>query len=153
MTSFKPVAALLALACVVPPSIAGAADEVANLHAELQTLKNEYAARVGALEARIEQLESTARTASASTTPTIAAPGAMPAASQPPAAAGSSRSAASSYNPAISLIFAGNYTDVSQDPENWRIAGFMPSGGEVGPGERSFNLGESELVLSANVDP
>lgn len=153
MTSFKPVAALLALACVVPPSIAGAADEVANLHAELQTLKNEYAARVGALEARIEQLESAARTASASTTPTIAAPGAMPAASQPPAAAGSSRSAASSYNPAISLIFAGNYTDVSQDPENWRIAGFMPSGGEVGPGERSFNLGESELVLSANVDP
>ena len=29
----------------------------------------------------------------------------------------------------------------------------MPSGGEVGPGERSFNLGESELTLSANVDP
>ena len=29
---------------------------------------------------------------------------------------------------------------------------FIPSGGEVGPGERSFNLGESELTLSANVD-
>jgi len=33
------------------------------------------------------------------------------------------------------------------------MAGFMPSGGEVGPGERSFNLGESELTASANVDP
>ena len=60
---------------------------------------------------------------------------------------------ASAFNPAISLILAGNYTDVSQDPETWRIAGFMPSGGEAGPGERSFNLGESELTLSASVDP
>ena len=33
------------------------------------------------------------------------------------------------------------------------MAGFMPSGGEVGPGERSFNLGESELTLAASVDP
>ena len=33
------------------------------------------------------------------------------------------------------------------------IAGFIPSGGEVGPGERSFNVGESELTFSANVDP
>jgi hypothetical protein len=29
----------------------------------------------------------------------------------------------------------------------------MPNGGEVGPGERSFNLGESELTVAANVDP
>src|SRR6202008_753593 len=31
--------------------------------------------------------------------------------------------------------------------------GFIPSGGESGPGERSFNLGESELTINANVDP
>ncbi|NJO12921.1 MAG: hypothetical protein HC872_05015 [Gammaproteobacteria bacterium] len=29
----------------------------------------------------------------------------------------------------------------------------LPSGGEIGPGERSFNLGESELTVSANIDP
>ena len=29
----------------------------------------------------------------------------------------------------------------------------MPSGGEVGPGDRSFSLGESEITLSASVDP
>jgi hypothetical protein len=29
----------------------------------------------------------------------------------------------------------------------------MPQGGEVGPGARSFNLGESELTFAANIDP
>ena len=33
------------------------------------------------------------------------------------------------------------------------IAGFMPNGGEIGPGERSFSLGESELTFAASVDP
>ncbi len=142
MTSFMPVAALMALACAVLPAIAEAADDVADLRAELLALKNEYASRVGLLEARIEQLESAPEPIAAQV-----------AQQQPPLAAAGSRSAPSVFNPAISLIFSGNYTDVSQDPENWRVAGFMPSGGEVGPGERSFNLGESELVLSANVDP
>ena len=64
-----------------------------------------------------------------------------------------SGTAATAFNPAISLILGGSYTDTSQDPETWSIGGFIPSGGEVGPGERSFNLGESELTLSANVDP
>ena len=141
MTRILPVAALLALACVALPSIADAADDVADLRAELQALKNEYATRVALLEARVVQLES------------APAPIATQTAQQPPPPAAGSRSAASAFNPAISLILAGNYTDVSQDPESWRIAGFMPSGGEVGPGEQSFNLGESELTLSANVDP
>jgi hypothetical protein len=141
MKSFMRVAAHLALACVLLPSIAEAADDVAALRAELQALKNEYAARVGSLEARIGELES------------APAPVAPQAAQQQSAPGAGSRSAASAFNPAISLILAGNYSDVSKDPESWRIAGFMPSGGEVGPGERSFNLGESELALSASVDP
>jgi hypothetical protein len=33
------------------------------------------------------------------------------------------------------------------------MSGFIPSGGEVGPGERSFNLDESELTVAASVDP
>jgi hypothetical protein len=63
------------------------------------------------------------------------------------------RSSAAAFNPAVALILAGNYADISEDPASWQISGFMPSGGEVGPGERSFNLGESELTLNANVDP
>lgn len=140
MTRILPVAALIALAGIVPSAFAEATDDVAALRAELQNLKDDYATRVGALEARIDQLES------------APAPMAAPVAQQP-SPAGDSRSAASAFNPAISLILAGNYADVSQDPDTWRMAGFIPSGSEAGPGARSFNLGESELTLSASVDP
>ena len=40
-----------------------------------------------------------------------------------------------------------------QDPNTFQITGFMPSGGEVGPPKRSFGLGETELNLTANIDP
>ena len=122
------------------PAPGQAADDIESLRAELQALKSDYTARVSALETRIEQLES------APAVPATAE--AVP--QQPAPAAGS---AATAFNPAISVILGGSYTDTSQDPESWTIGGFIPSGGEVGPGERSFNLGESELALSANVDP
>ena len=141
MTTLKPVAAALLLTCAVLPSIASAADDVAALRAELQALKNDYTTRVGALEARIQQLESAPAQTAAVTD------------AAPVAAAASAASSGTAFNPAISLILAGTYTSTSQDPQSWRIAGFIPSGGEVGPGERSFNLGESELALSSNVDP
>lgn len=141
MTRILPVAALMALAGAVPPAFAEAADEVAELRAELQALKSEYASRLGSLEARIAQLEA------------VPAPTPTPTAQTPSRPAAASRPAASNFNPAISLVLAGSYTDMSRDPETWRIAGFMPSGGEAGPGERSFSLGESELVFTANVDP
>jgi hypothetical protein len=57
------------------------------------------------------------------------------------------------FNPAVSLILQGTYANTSQDPNTYQITGFVPSGGEVGPPKRSFGLGESELVISANVDP
>jgi hypothetical protein len=144
MTSCKALAALLALAGTISPTISTAADDVASLRAELQALKNEYTSRVDALEARIAQLESAPVSASPEQVPPQ--PTALP-------AQGSAGAPGTAFNPAISLILAGSYTDVSQDPESWRIGGFMPSGGEVGPGERSFNLGESEMTLAANVDP
>jgi len=137
MMSFRPVAALFALALM--PAVSGAADDVSALRAELQALKNEYGARVDALEARIQQLE---------TAPVVAdVPPPIP---EPRAASGSNPSA---FNPAISLILGGTYTNTSRDPGDWNIAGFPPTGGEVGPGERSFNLGESELTFAASIDP
>jgi hypothetical protein len=144
MTTLKHVAASMTLASILFPGISRADDDMANLRAELDALKSDYAARLAALEARIAELDAAA--AALPPEPTDAA------VAQAVPAAGPG-SAASAFNPAISLILVGNYTNVSEDPETWRIAGFMPSGGEVGPGERSFNLGESELVMSANVDP
>jgi hypothetical protein len=143
MSSLKAVAALLALTML--PAIAPAADDVAGLRAELQALKSDYSTRVGALEARIQQLE--AANVAADATAALPPPPPEPA---PPRASGGG---ASAFNPAISLILGGSYTGTSRDPGDWHIAGFVPSGDEIGPGERSFNLGESELTLSASIDP
>lgn len=56
------------------------------------------------------------------------------------------------FNPDIALILSGGYARLSQNPENWKLQGFMPAGEETGPGARGFNLSESELTFSANVD-
>ena len=141
MTTLKHAAASLTLASVLVPTLAIAEDSVAALRAELETLRADYAARLGALEARIAELG----------TPAAAEQPVLAEATAPEA--GTAGASPSAFNPAISLILSGTYSDISEDPESWRIAGFLPSGGEVGPGERSFNLGESELILSANVDP
>jgi hypothetical protein len=115
------------------------ADDVAALRAELSGLKSEYATRIGTLEARIAQLESQA----------AAPPAPSPAPSSPAGATGTG----TAFNPAMSVILAGTYAHLSQDPASYRIAGFIPTGLDVGPGSRSFNLGESELTFAANVDP
>jgi hypothetical protein len=60
---------------------------------------------------------------------------------------------AKSFNPDISLILQGTAATSKQDPDAYRIDGFAPSGGEVGPAPRGFSLAESELVLSASIDP
>ena len=151
--------ALLAVAVIgaaFHPMTASAADDGAALRAEVESLKAEYESRIGALEARIAQLEasvaSTAPVPDAGTAP--AAMTAEPYAAQSaPDVASPARSAASAFNPAMSAILGGNYAYLSQDPADYRIAGFLPAGEEIGPGERSFNLGESEVTLSANIDP
>ncbi len=57
------------------------------------------------------------------------------------------------FNPSISLILQGTAARSSQDPASYQITGFAPSGGEVAPVPRSFSLGESELIVAANIDP
>src|SRR2546423_3701413 len=55
-------------------------------------------------------------------------------------------------NPAVSVILNGIYSNLSQDPNAFRIDGFTPTLGDVGPGKRGLILGESELALAANID-
>jgi hypothetical protein len=151
MTHFKPFAALSAVVCLgMPPTPGHTAEDAAALRAEIDTLKSQYDARIAALEARLVQLEA-ASSGVAMSTDAPPASGAAPAPA--PGSAAALRSTAAAFNPALSLIIGGSYTSTSQPVDDWRIAGFLPNGGEVGPGPRSFNLGESELTLSANVDP
>jgi len=149
MNYVRPVVALLALAAL--PAVAPAADDVAALRAELQALKSDYSARVDALESRIKQLE-TANQATADAASALAA--APPPAPEPgPAPSASAGGGANAFNPAISLILGGTFTTSSRDPADYHVAGFVPAGPEVGPGDRSFNLGESELTFSGSIDP
>lgn len=136
-----------------------AADDLAALKAELEALKKDYNTHIRALEERIRQLESAAATAQAAP-PAPVAPAAAPAAAAPAfpeaaplAPAPNKGSNPTAFNPAISMILMGNYASLSRDPGTYRIAGFLPPPQGEGPGDRSFNLGESELTVAANVDP
>src|SRR3989454_5516120 len=57
------------------------------------------------------------------------------------------------FNPAVSVILQGTAARSSLDPNTYRITGFVPPTGEVAPARRGFSLGESELVISSNIDP
>jgi hypothetical protein len=55
-------------------------------------------------------------------------------------------------NPAVSVVLNGTYSNLSQDPNAFRINGFTPTLGEVGPGVRGLSLGESEVAFAGNID-
>lgn len=80
------------------------------------------------LEKRLQQTESNVATASR------------------PAASGEG-----AFNPAVSLILSGTYGSLSQNPDV-PITGFAMSPNNHGY-SRSFSLAESELGISANIDP
>jgi len=64
-----------------------------------------------------------------------------------------SKPASNAFNPDISLILQGTVARSSQNPDDYQITGFVPTNGEVAPARRGFSLGESELVISSNIDP
>lgn len=119
--------AAVALALAAPVA---QADDLKDLRDELAQLKKVYEERIAALEARIAQAEASPQKVSRGGTP----------------------SGEAAFNPAISLVLAGTYAHLSQDPETYAIDGFVPGGDEIGPPRRSFGLGESELGIAANID-
>ncbi|MES2153042.1 MAG: TonB-dependent receptor [Pseudomonadota bacterium] len=123
--------AALAAAFAHPLSACAADDkELAAIRAQIADMKASYEARLQALEARLQEAQAAP-----------AAPVAPPVASN------------NAFNPAISMVLGGTMNNLSQDPARYRLQGFVPTGGEAGPGKRGFNLGESELTMAANIDP
>jgi hypothetical protein len=142
----RPVGMVLALAGVFAASSAFSQDsDLARLREEMQQLQQNYEARMQALERRLAEAEARAAKAEQKTSEPVKAAEARPAS---PVSRGES-----AFNPAVSLILQGTYARTSQDPNAYAITGFVPSGGEVGPPGRGFRLGESELIVTANVDP
>ena len=125
---------------------ANAADDLKDLREQVRQLKEAYQKRIEALERRLEQAERSAgkAEASASKAETAANQAAIQASSRP--------TGENAMNPGISLILNGIYSNLSQDPNGFRIKGFVPTLGEVGPPVRGLSLGESELVFAANID-
>lgn len=65
-------------------------------------------------------------------------------------AAGAETGSANAFNPALSLILSGTYGNLQRDPAK-PVTGFAMN--PVPGHEQGFNLGESELGISANIDP
>jgi hypothetical protein len=145
--------AALAAVCasVAPaPALSATDEDLGQLRDEIRQMKQEYEARIRALEQRLQEAEvQPAPTQTSSPT----APGAEASSALSAAAGPTGAASATAFNPAISAILGGTYANLSQDPQHFRIQGFVPGGESVGPGGRSFNLGESELTLSASIDP
>ena len=120
---FKRNLTAAAVALAFPGAVLAQDADLSKIREEIKQMKGTYEQRIQALEQRAKTAES---------------------------GAGKAESA---FNPAVSLILQGTYANTSQDPNTFQITGFVPSGGEVGPPKRSFGLGETELVFSANIDP
>jgi hypothetical protein len=137
-------------AALFNPLSASAADdkELAAIRAQIREMKESYEARLQSLEQRLQDAQAAAAQAQNTAQASQPAPAAEPAPVAAPAPA-----ASNAFNPNISLVLGGTYANLSQDPEKYRLQGFVPPAGEVGPGRRGFNLGESELTMAANIDP
>lgn len=151
------MAAVAAAALALPGAATAAGEaELKALREQLQLLKREYEQRIDALEKRLRQAESAAeRAEGAAARAEGAAAKAEGRANRAESAANQATAqpaSAAAFNPGISLILNGVYANLSQDPARYRIGGFVPTGGDAGPGRRGFSLGESELVVAANVD-
>lgn len=142
------------LAALTFPAAAADNPELQRLREEIQALRQTYDSRIADLEARLRRAENKVADASdvaaraddkATQAVQVAA---APPASRPPAGP----AASNAFNPAIGLILSGNYANFSQNPNAYHITGFI-TGDEVGPGKRGFNLAESELNISGNIDP
>lgn len=128
------------------PLSAFAADnaEMLQIRNEISSMKQSYEARIEALEQRLQRAEAKAGKADNRNAQAEAVTAQI--------TSSAPSSVSNAFNPAISLILSGTYSSLSQDPANYRITGFIP-GGEIEPGTRGFSLAESELIVSANIDP
>jgi len=105
------------------------------LRTELAELRSDYDARIAELERRLALAEQSQAQATSEIQTLI----------QP------QEGGAASSNPAIGVIFSGTAWNYSGSPQSYAVQGF-PFGGEAGPISEGLALGETELIMNANVD-
>lgn len=141
------------LALSLGPISAAVAQTADQLRKEIQQLRESFTTQITELERRLSALETSDR-AETRLAPSLDGteeqlPISEYSASQPVASLANQ----TAFNPRISVILSGTYARLSNDPDEYTLQGFIPAGEETGPAPRSFSLGESELTLSANIDP
>jgi hypothetical protein len=130
------------------PQAASASDEIAALRASLEALRQDYASRVAALEARLDALEKQGRGAAGETAVETAAP--TPA-TPPPTPTPAAVSAGGSSLP---VYGAGATSSKVFNPDIAAIGNFVGVAGPTpGSGDPSLSLQESEFSFQAVVDP
>src|SRR4029453_3912762 len=139
------LAALVAFAALLPLQARAATDaDLAEIREQIRQLKESYEARIQALEERLKEAEGKSAGAkpAAAAPPVAAAPpppspprADTPAPPTPPPPAPPPATAANAFNPAISAVLQGVYANLSQDPDKYAIAGFVPSG-DIAPAKR-----------------
>lgn len=141
------------------PTLAHAqsAGDIAALRHDMEALRQDYEARINDLEARLAQAEADAAAARAAAEASqagmdLTAPDQIASASAPIAPAATGPQTQNIYNPAIAVTLNGFMTAARNDTGAETIAGFA-TGDEIGRPERGLSLGESEVSMSANIDP
>ena len=133
----------LVVAATASLPVAAQDAELLKIREEIRQLREAYESRIQSLERRLAEAEARAPRVEQVAQPSV--PAAAGATTQP--------SRENAFNPAISLILQGTAARSSRDPDTYQITGFAPSGGEVAPAPRGFSLGESELIVTASIDP
>jgi hypothetical protein len=141
-------------------ALAAPADDLSAIRDAISNLRQDYEAKIKDLEDRLQkaQAEAEAAKASAETASAAAAEAqktAVAAAAAPlPPEPQAQRAPTSNnaFNPGIAAVLNGFFVAASRDPANIRIPGFALGDQAQGP-QRGFSLGESEINLTANIDP
>jgi hypothetical protein len=159
------VAALLAASCAAQ---AASDADLAVIRAQIDDMKKTYEQRISSLEKKLAEAEAQAARqpaqaagsapgAAAAPAPVATADAAGAGSTSPPA--GRIASAANAFNPEVSLILQGQYTDRKNIP-NRSISGFWPAtghdhdhGGGGADNTRGFSIDHTELIISAGIDP
>lgn len=129
--------------------------ELEQIRRQLMDLRHDYETRIRALEDQLRAAEnlvqSSQQAASEAAAAAQRAESAVSQAQDPAVAAGQRPAGQNALNPAISVVLNGTWGVYENDPTT-HITGFQGSGAnEIRP--RGPSLGESELFLSASIDP
>jgi hypothetical protein len=150
----RTLTALAIIAFGLPGGVRAQTDpNLDDIRKEIQDLKDSYDSRIKALENKLKQTEEAAAKAqtSASQAESAATQAKQTAESASQATGLKPPASPSAFNPAISLILQGGYYNSNQNPATRTVTGYLGPEG-LGLPPRGFDVGETEVTMSANVD-